>query len=60
VQKVVFCGEIVVKCVVKRGELMVVFWKRKNVPLSSTIFLFFSTDDKAALSGRLFGFVNGG
>jgi DNA-binding transcriptional regulator of glucitol operon len=25
VQNVVFCGEIVVKCVVKRGELMVVF-----------------------------------
>jgi hypothetical protein len=32
--RVVFCGDFVVNCVVKRGGWMVVFWGAKNMPLN--------------------------
>jgi hypothetical protein len=54
VQIAVFCGEIVVKCVVKRGQLTVAFSETKNMPLSLTLFFDFSTEmTKPPLLGRL-------
>ena len=45
---VVFCGEVVVNCVVKRGGLMVVFLGLNNTPLD----LNFSVENSENYAGR--------